>query len=188
MRPKPLPIIFSILAFAAASWLAFGYFGVQALFSDNEVNESVPVAIDSSTTPAPPQDANTSTTVSDLPVTRLVATGGFAQGDNTYSIRGTASVVAQGNARTLTLTDFDVTNGPDLFIYLVAATSTENTDVKRQTQQGRFVQLAALKGNRGSQAYALPADLDLNAYPVASIWCKRFSRNFGSALLQPASE
>lgn len=115
--------------------------------------------------------------------TDAALSGDFTQGDSTYRINGTAKIVTQDNARTLVLGDFDVSNGPDLFIYLVEASSTQNTEVKERTAQGRFIQIAALKGNRGNQTYVLPADLDLSEYPVISIWCRRFSRNFGAALL-----
>jgi hypothetical protein len=176
-------IAVSILIAVALLWLAFGYFGVQALFTNTTVNETLPIT-ENNTSPAtdtPPQAASITTASSSV---QLIATGDFMQGDSTYTIKGTAHVVTQNDTRTLVLSDFDVTNGPDLFVYLVAASSTENNHLKQQTTQGHFIQLAALKGNRGNQNYILPADIDLSTYPVVSIWCRRFSRNFGSALLR----
>lgn len=182
MRISPFRIIVASLAAIALLWLLFGYFGVQALFTNTTVNDPLPPTLKE-----PGLNILTSSTRSDLPVlasTQTALTGDFMQGDSTYRIKGNARVVTESGTRTLILSDFNVTNGPDLFVYLVAASSTENTDVKERTSQGRFVQLAALKGNRGNQTYALPANLDVSEYPVVSIWCRRFSRNFGSALLE----
>src|SRR5262249_24833688 len=43
--------------------------------------------------------------------------------------------------------------------------------------------LGSLKGNVGDQNYELPADIDLAKYRAVTIWCKRFSVNFGTAPL-----
>jgi hypothetical protein len=45
--------------------------------------------------------------------------------------------------------------------------------------------LGEIKGNVGDQNYILPSDLDLAKYRAVSIWCKRFSVNFGAAALKP---
>ena len=41
----------------------------------------------------------------------------------------------------------------------------------------------ALKGNVGDQNYDLPAGVDLTVYRSVTIWCRRFSVNFGTAPL-----
>jgi hypothetical protein len=56
----------------------------------------------------------------------------------------------------------------------------------RVFDDGRWVELGRLKGNRGDQAYAIPADVDLTGLGSVSIWCKRFAVSFGAAPLQPA--
>jgi hypothetical protein len=48
-----------------------------------------------------------------------------------------------------------------------------------------FIALGVLKGNIGDQNYSLGSDLDLAKYRAVSIWCKRFSVNFGAATLRP---
>jgi len=48
-----------------------------------------------------------------------------------------------------------------------------------------FVDLGVIKGNVGDQNYTLAGDLDLAKYRAVSIWCKRFSVNFGAAALRP---
>lgn len=183
MRISPFRIIIASLIAIALLWLLFGYFGVQALFTNTTVNDPLPPGLKE-----PGLNTFTSSTPSDLATTptstQTALMGDFMQGDSTYRIKGNARIITESGTRTLVLSDFDVTNGPDLFVYLVAASSTENSDVKERTSQGQFVQLAALKGNRGNQTYTIPADLAISEYPVVSIWCRRFSRNFGSALLE----
>ena len=108
----------------------------------------------------------------------------FEQGDSTYTIQGKASVLKQGDESLLALTDFSVTNGPDLYVYLVSASSTNNAIVKAAVRNGSFVEVSTLKGNRGNQVYRLPKDVVINDDTVVTIWCKRFSRHFGSAGLE----
>lgn len=184
MHISPFRIIVASLIAIALLWLLFGYFGVQALFTNTTVNDPLPPALKE-----PGLNSLASSTPRDLPTTipsskQTALMGDFMQGDSTYRIKGGARIVTASGTRTLVLSDFEVTNGPDLFVYLVAASSTENIAVKQRATQGHFIQIAALKGNRGNQTYTLPADLDISEYSVVSIWCRRFSRNFGSALLK----
>jgi hypothetical protein len=51
----------------------------------------------------------------------------------------------------------------------------------RVFDHGRHVDLGPLKGNKGSQNYPLPADLDPTRYRSVSIWCARFHVSFGAA-------
>jgi hypothetical protein len=46
-----------------------------------------------------------------------------------------------------------------------------------------FIDLGSIKGNIGSQNYTLGPDVDLSKYRAVSVWCKRFSVNFGGAAL-----
>jgi hypothetical protein len=49
------------------------------------------------------------------------------------------------------------------------------------------VEIGKLKGTDGDQNYDVPPDLDLGKYRAVTIWCRRFSVNFGTAPLTPAS-
>ena len=49
------------------------------------------------------------------------------------------------------------------------------------------VRSTAVTGNIGDQNYELPADADLAKYRAVTIWCKRFSVNFGTAPLMNGS-
>ena len=84
--------------------------------------------------------------------------------------------------RILRFTNFPTSNGPDVHVYMVA--SDDAKDIKT-VQQAGFVDLGVIKGNIGDQNYAIGNDLDLAKYRAVSIWCKRFSVNFGAAPLRP---
>jgi hypothetical protein len=102
-----------------------------------------------------------------------------------HETRGIATVhqLPEGK-RILRLTEFVTSNGPDVRVYLVAAPdASDNETVKK----AGFVELGKLKGTEGDQNYDIPAGLDLNKYRAVTIWCRRFSVNFATAPLTPAS-
>ena len=104
-----------------------------------------------------------------------------------YSIlhptEGTATIYRAGNGdRVLRLTSFRTSNGPDVHVYMVAADDAKDAVT---VQQAGFIDLGGLKGNIGDQNYILGSDVDLGKYRAVSIWCKRFSVNFGAAALRP---
>ena len=82
----------------------------------------------------------------------------------------------------LRLEEFATTNGPDLFVVL---SRNANPDADGIGDKGSYVQLEALKGNKGSQNYTLPADLDPSGYKSVVIWCRTFNVVFGYAALAP---
>src|SRR6266581_5387161 len=104
-----------------------------------------------------------------------------------YSIlhptEGTATIFQMGDGtRVLRLTSFSTSNGPDVRVYMVAADDAKDVAI---VQQAGFIDLGVLKGNIGDQNYRLDSDVDLAKYSAVSIWCKRFSVNFGAAALRP---
>jgi len=103
-----------------------------------------------------------------------------------HETKGTASIyqLADGK-RTLRLTKFETSNGPDVHVYLSAAEVEKGSDAIREVG---FIDLGSMKGNKGDQNYDIPAEVDLNKYKNVTIWCARFSVNFGQAALDaPAS-
>src|SRR5882724_9104536 len=103
-----------------------------------------------------------------------------------YSIlhptEGTATIYQMADGtHVLRLTSFRTSNGPDVHVYMVAADDAK--DVATVEKAG-FVDLGVIKGNIGDQNYTLGSDLDLAKYRAVSIWCKRFSVNFGAAALR----
>jgi Electron transfer DM13 len=110
---------------------------------------------------------------------KALALGNFH--DGAHKTSGVATVYQLGEGkRVLRLSNFATSNGPDVHVYLVAATDvTDSTTVKK----AGFVDLGSIKGNEGDQNYDVPADLDLSKYQAATIWCARFGVNFGTAPL-----
>jgi electron transfer DM13 len=135
---------------------------------DDEVNERV-VRV------SPPVAAGEAP-ASDRPRNVLLARGRFEP--VAHSVTGTATAIrraAGGNV--LTLTGFEVDNGPDLRVYVVAGPARDESEVED------FEDLGALKGNKGDQQYDIPAGLDLGRYSTVVIWCRAFSVNFARAPL-----
>lgn len=151
--------------------IAWYLFRPERLFTSVEVNESFPEVSKASTpgTPAGPV---------------LLARGDFHKG--AHETKGVAEVYElDGNKRVLRFSNFETSNGPDVNVYLVAA--EDATDNDTVTSAG-FLSLGPIKGTKGDQNYDLPAGLDLNKYRAVTVWCKRFSVNFGTAPLKMQGE
>jgi len=102
-----------------------------------------------------------------------------------HETRGVATIYQlAGGKRVLRLTEFSTSNGPEVQVYLGAA--SDASDNETVTKAG-FVTLGAMKGNVGDQNYEVPSDLDLSRYHSVTIWCHRFGVNFGTAPLAMAT-
>ena len=123
-----------------------------------------------------PQPQNTTSTTNTGQDT--LRTGSFVGvGDGIHDAEGIAKVIPlEDGSNILRLENLQVTNGPDLYVYL--ATDKSASD---------FVSLGKLKANNGNQNYDLPSETDLTKYDTALIWCRPFSVLFGSAEPAPAS-
>jgi electron transfer DM13 len=122
-----------------------------------------------------------------LPTTQGGLSAQAVESGRFYSIlhptEGTATIFQLGDGtRILRLTSFRTSNGPDVHVYMVA---TDDAKDVATVQQAGFIDLGVIKGNIGDQNYKLDNDLDLAKYRAVSIWCKRFSVNFGAAALKP---
>ena len=93
-----------------------------------------------------------------------------------HETTGTAAVVRLPDGRRFaTLTRFATSPGPDLRVRLVPGDSAAGG-------AAGSVDLGPLKGNRGDQQYAIPADVRVAGRTLV-IWCRAFSAPFGSARL-----
>jgi len=147
------------------------WFQPQKLFIDDKVNEALPTASSSPTSPGRGE-----TTSSTPPPPIDLATGTFTSLDHTTS--GTVRVVELADGtRVVRLEDFETENGPDLFVYL----STTEVGGSEQSFDDDFVNLGRLKGNIGNQNYVVPREVDLGKYASVVIWCDRFDSGFGVA-------
>ncbi len=113
------------------------------------------------------------------PTAAIIIGGRFHS--NAHETRGVAAIhQLSDGSRILRLSDFRTSNGPDVQVYLVAATDVNDNETV--TRAG-FINVGALKGNIGDQNYEVPADVDLSKYRAVTIWCRRFGVNFGTAPL-----
>jgi len=100
-----------------------------------------------------------------------------------HPTQGTATIYRLGNgSRVLRFTKFKTSNGPDVHVYMVA---TDDAKDSATVQRAEVIDLGTIKGNIGDQNYTLGPDVDLSKYRAVSVWCKRFSVNFGTAALVP---
>lgn len=200
-RAHPVALIVGgLLAVAVAAWVAFGFFGVQTLFSDDEVDEEGPVFASGATVPATgtgddaeattdsPTTASAApatgatdgstppTTAAAAPQVEVAAEGSFVA--RSHPAEGRAVVLTDGTQRFLRFEDFATDNGPDLFVYLSKGTTADSPE---DAFDDDFVDLGVLKGNVGDQNYEVPADVDLSEYTTVVIWCRRFTVAFGAA-------
>lgn len=77
------------------------------------------------------------------------------------------------------LEDIDVQNGPDYVLYLVPGSD--------RRAPGAGVELGALKGNQGTQNYAVPDGVDIRAPQTVLIWCRAFAVPVANASQSPVS-
>ena len=109
-----------------------------------------------------------------------LAAGPFADVDRVHKGAGTATIYRlEDGASVLRLSDFRVTNGPDLRVIISTHPNPASSD---QVHQG-FVDLGALKGNVGDQNYRLPAQVDGAQFRSVIIYCRAFGVIFSVAPL-----
>jgi hypothetical protein len=98
-----------------------------------------------------------------------------------HETKGLASIyqLADGQ-RTLRLTEFETSNGPDVHVYLTTAQVDKGND---SIKQAGFIDLGSIKGNKGEQNYEIPVNVDLKTFKHVAIWCARFGVNFATAPL-----
>lgn len=116
----------------------------------------------------------------------VIKSGNFVSGEHDTS--GLARIINNGGQFVLELDETFQTSpmGPDLVVVL-----HQSEDVIGSTeppafplQEGEYVFLAELESFNGAQRYAIPADVNLDDYRSAAIWCRRFNATFGAARLQ----
>ncbi|MDO3645834.1 DM13 domain-containing protein [Nocardia mangyaensis] len=112
---------------------------------------------------------------------RTLATGSFLSHEHSTSGTVTVTALPDGTA-TLRLADLRTSDGPALRVWL-SDQPVEPTGLGRNLDDGRHVDLGALKGNEGNQNYAVPAGTDLTELRTVTIWCERFAVSFGAAAL-----
>lgn len=107
----------------------------------------------------------------------VVKSGVFRNADSFHRGSGLASIYRAPDGRhLLRLTDFSVTNGPQLHVLLVP----HRDPMSRADVEGNL-DLGELKGNMGNQNYFLPDGANPADYRSAVIYCKPFRVIFSVA-------
>ena len=141
---------------------------VEDVLSADDPSAATPTATTRPTGPGPTTAAPTGPAG---PV--LVGRGAFRSGE--HETTGTAALLRRPDrTAVVTLTALDTSPGPDLRVYLVPGSG--------DTVRGAL-DLGALRGNRGTQQYDVPARTNLARYGSVVIWCRAFSVAFGTATL-----
>jgi len=104
------------------------------------------------------------------PSIEILKSGTF-EGLAGHDAEGIAKIIQVNDMNFLRFENFQVTNGPDLRVYI-----TPDGDVKNG------IHLEKLKGSKGDQNYSLDG-IDVSVYDTVVIYCQPFGVYFGQAQL-----
>ncbi|MFJ4817701.1 DM13 domain-containing protein [Streptomyces sp. NPDC088801] len=176
------PLVIGVVVVAMAG-VGFGLYWFQPwkLWQDETVQETLPEVV---ATSAPPAAAEAETPSSPAGPQTL-ARGELISHEHATS--GTVKLVRLADgSHVVRLENLDTSNGPDLRVWLTDAPVKEGKPGWHVFDDGKYLSLGKLKGNKGSQNYVLPDDTDPARYTSVSIWCDRFDVSFGAAELARA--
>ncbi|MCY0146550.1 DM13 domain-containing protein [Hoeflea sp. G2-23] len=109
--------------------------------------------------------------------------GEFRDVDGAHRGSGKAQVlISDAGGAVLRFTEFEVTNGPDLEVWLV-----KHPDPKKSADvtASEWISLGPLKGNKGDQTYVIADGTDIDQWGSAVVWCEQFGVLFSVATLNP---
>ncbi len=175
------PVVLIPTAIVAVVVMAFGLYLFQPwkLFTNVTVNEASPLVASAPAIPIPSASPAKA-------AAKVLASGTFISHEHGTS--GVAKVISlPDGSRVLRIEDLDTSNGPDLKVWLSDAPVIQGPGGWLVFDDGAYVDLGELKGNKGSQNYRIPAKADLTKLTSVSIWCDRFSVSFGAAQLNPVA-
>ena len=178
---------------AIAVVVGFLLFRPDTLFTEVEADETLEQAFaDVATTEATVGQATTtsktdpsSTTIAEVATTSTttipaepaqIVAGQLTGIDHTAE--GTATIYELDGAHVLRFEDdTNIQNGPDLFVWLLPASSYEGGD------PAEYIDLGTLKGTVGGQNYDLPPEFNPEIHRAVLIWCLRFAVPFATVPL-----
>ena len=172
----PATIVGLVVVVIAAGFAAY-WFQPWKLFTSTTVDEAPPAATAG-------QDPGPQVTATGAAVTEVVAQGDLVSQEHPTS--GTVQLLRlPDDSLVVRIEDLDTSDGPDLKVWLTDAAVSPGLDNAGVFDDGRWVDLGSLKGNRGSANYPVPSDADIDGLDSVSIWCDRFNVSFGAAELSP---
>ncbi|MEU9671136.1 DM13 domain-containing protein [Streptomyces bobili] len=180
------PWVIAVLVVAVGG-VGFGLYWFQPwkLWQDETVEEALPEVVISSAPPVPATSDEPSQSPAPAPGPHMLASGDLISHEHETS--GTVKLVRLADGtHVVRLENLDTSNGPDLRVWLTDAPVKQGQAGWHVFDDGEYVSLGKLKGNKGSQNYALPEGVDPSAYSSVSIWCDRFDVSFGAAELELA--
>jgi hypothetical protein len=104
------------------------------------------------------------------PVAQLLYTGNF-EPTSGINVSGEARILSENNNYKLELSNFSISDGPDLKVYLSKSSSPND-----------FVTLGNLTSAR---IYAIPQNIDFEQYNHVLIHCQQYNHLFAIAALNP---
>ncbi len=176
------------------------YFQPWKLFTDTRVEEALPQVPETTVAPkdATPDKADEKIAETEEPLSssenatepddviespKILAEGKFITHE--HATTGSVKILKYSDgSRILRIENLKTSNGPKLEVWLTDAPVIEGLDGWRVFDDGKFINLGALKGNIGSQNYSIPSAINLDEFSSISIWCERFSVSFGAAALR----
>lgn len=123
-----------------------------------------------------PAEEPTAEAVEEAVESVVLRQGEFRDRDPEHRGSGTATLVQMGDEHILKLENFESSDGPDLYVYLV-----ENPNTLEASELGETLDLGLLQSLTGDQEYVLPAGTDVSVYQGAIIFCLEFDFVFSTA-------
>ena len=135
-----------------------------------------PTATSEATTPAATEAATAAATAAGQG--SLISMGELMGADMFHTGSGLVLLVrGPDGSLVLRFQDYEVRNGPDLFIYLTP-------DPDGDVHVDGVIELSEIKATSGFVNYEVPADADAESFRAAVIYCKAFSVTFAVAQFQ----
>ena len=149
-----------ILGFALIIGISVYYTGLYIYFIRTDIQENLP------------QPTETDESAQEI------ISGEFITVDLIHKGSGQARLIRVDGKNILRFENFNVTNGPDLYVYLSKSASPTGDLASLED----YIDLGPLKGDSGNQNYEINGEVA--GYRTAIIWCKRFGVLFTYAVME----
>ena len=173
----PAVLLVAVIAVAVGLYL----FQPWRIFTSSTVVEDIPAVATPAASPAVGSQEPPAAPPA-VAVPRELATGQLISHEHASS--GTVKILElPDGSRILRFEGLDTSDGPDLRVWLTDAPVIEGLAGWHVFDDGAYLDLGALKANKGDQNYDIPAATVLEDYTSVSIWCARFTVSFAAAEL-----